>query len=168
MSRSDVRAVARELRRMTGTDTIPWFPVVETLELVLDQVVPGFNYDVRTEEEMGGNHALTDFNDKLIIIREDVYMGATDGKGRDRATLAHELGHAILHGPERRARAMEHTVIRSFEDPEWQAKAFAGELLMFHEFVGQCSGPHAAAEAFGVSLEAAEFQWKVFRKDGYI
>lgn len=122
MSRADIRSVATQLRRMTGTENIPWFPIVETLELVLDQVVPGFNYDIRTVNEMGDNHGLTDFHDKLIIIREDVYEGAINGSGRDRGTIAHELGHAILHGPERLARIIRREVIRAFEDPSGRRK----------------------------------------------
>lgn len=66
--------------------------------------------------------------DSLIILREDVYEGAHEGNGRDRMTVAHEIGHLLMHKNIAFARA-ERVEIRAFESSEWQAKCFSGELL---------------------------------------
>lgn len=67
----------------------------------------------------------------MIRLREDVYIGACKGRGRDRLTLAHELGHFIMHN--------ESSIVFSkpkidgempkYYNSEWQADVFAGELL---------------------------------------
>ena len=66
-----------------------------------------------------------------IRIREDVYNAACDGNGRARFTVAHEIGHFLLHTPNSISlcRMEEDTKLRPFEDPEWQANTFASELL---------------------------------------
>lgn len=68
-----------------------------------------------------------------MVIREDVYEAWNDPNdpmhGRARFTLAHELGHLVLHeGPalHRQTAMIKHKV---FEDSEWQADYFA-EFLM--------------------------------------
>ena len=40
-----------------------------------------------------------DATENCIKIREDVYERAIKGYGRDRFTLAHELGHFLMHQP---------------------------------------------------------------------
>ena len=53
--------------------------------------------------------------------------------------------------------------IRSFEDPEWQAKCFAGELLIPAHLVGDLT-PEEISEKCGVSYDAAVVQYKSMRK----
>lgn len=78
-----------------------------------------------------------------IWIREAFYDALFEDLSktvRARSTLAHELGHAVLHAEEVRAgRHRPHALalrralrsdLRPFEDSEWQAHAFAGMLLV--------------------------------------
>lgn len=46
---------------------------------------------------MGAKHGETIPSENRIRIREDVYERACNGYGRDRLTMAHELGHLLLH-----------------------------------------------------------------------
>lgn len=168
LSRRQIRAVATEVRTRFGLLDEPYFPVVRVLEWGLPMLVPGFDYQIRTQGEMGDNHGLTDPFEKIIIIREDVYNGACDGLGRDRGTIVHEIFHAIAHEPPKLQRNFGNSDIPPYKDPEWQAKAFQGELLMYHGLIDQCRDPVHAAELFGVSTDAARYQWQVYEKDGLI
>ena len=46
---------------------------------------------------MGDKHGETFPDEHIIRIREDVYLGAVNGCGRDGMTIAHEVGHLFLH-----------------------------------------------------------------------
>lgn len=80
---------------------------------------------------MGNKHGETYPSKHLICIREDVYYRAAQGKGRDRLTVAHEVGHLLLHDDDSIAYCRMESLekLRRFEDPEWQANVFGGEIL---------------------------------------
>jgi hypothetical protein len=78
-----------------------------------------------------------------ILMRQEFFEAvftSTSSTNRARSTLAHEVGHAVLHANEikggrhrpeefalRRARRSE---IKTYEDAEWQAHMFAGVFLI--------------------------------------
>lgn len=76
-------------------------------------------------------HAYTDPQTNQIVIRDDIYERARHGEGRDRFTIAHEIGHYILHNTNMitLTRVYPNENVKPYEDVEWQADAFAGELL---------------------------------------
>lgn len=127
--------------------------------------ISGFTFLYKFKEEMGENHGLTLLDDKEMWLREDVYDGACSGKGRDRMTAAHELGHVLLHGRVTLARRLSQRVLPC-EDPEWQAKCFAGELLISVRHISSCRTIREASKLFGVSEDAARYQCSVFAKEG--
>ncbi|MEM8833794.1 MAG: ImmA/IrrE family metallo-endopeptidase [Pseudomonadota bacterium] len=118
---------------------------------------------------MGENHGLTSHKDRAIIIREDVYERACEGCGRDRMTIIHEVGHTCLHAPENVefARSFDGP-IPAFRSAEWQAKAFAAELIVPHDLLESGMRVSDVAETFGVSSEAASYQLKVYQREGLI
>lgn len=69
---------------------------------------------------MGAKHGETIPSENRIRIREDVYERACNGYGRDRLTMAHELGHLLLHRVETITLAREDGDISPYKDPEWQ------------------------------------------------
>src|SRR5690606_38684487 len=107
------------------------FPVVQLLEFFLPNLDEKFTYEIVPIEEMMGSYAETYPEQSKIVIREDVYTRAIEGVPRDRFTIAHEIGHFILHRPGRivLARKTKHDKIPAYKNPEWQANTFAGELL---------------------------------------
>ncbi len=166
LSRAQIREIARQVRG-TLAWTEPWFPVTQYLELY--SCIDGeFVYDIREADEMGDNHGITFPDQKLMLLREDVYEGAVDGNGRDRLTVAHEFGHLHMHHSLGMARKFEQSDIPAFINSEWQANCFGGELLVSADHVHLCGDPWDAAQLFGVSLEAAELQWRKFRQDGLV
>jgi Zn-dependent peptidase ImmA (M78 family) len=131
LSRSSIRQYAGILRDALGLKNAKEFPVLQFLEHILPQVDPNFHYEILPIHEMGNNYGLAVPQDHVIFIREDVYENAVKGIPRDRFTIAHEIGHYLLHTPSRVAFARGSVVgkVKAYLDPEWQANTFAGELL---------------------------------------
>lgn len=161
ISRNILKALTIKIRRIFGIDT-PYFPVDYAFEAV-PLFIPGYQAEILPEKEMGDNHGLTLYESKIIQIRADVYEGACEGKGRDRMTIAHEIGHAVLHTGTL-ASARDFSSIKLFEDPEWQAKAFAGHLLIPDNILAG-HDMHGVAEICKVSLDAAEVALRTFQRD---
>jgi len=106
---------------------------------------------------MGAKHGETIPSENRIRIREDVYERACNGYGRDRLTMAHELGHLLLHRVETITLAREDGDIPPYKDPEWQANAFAGELLGLYEYIKDMSIIDIASH-YGITEKAASIQ----------
>ncbi|MCL1914983.1 MAG: ImmA/IrrE family metallo-endopeptidase [Eubacteriaceae bacterium] len=117
---------------------------------------PKFCFEVVECHELPHDYAETLPQQNLIRVREDVYHNAIKGDGRARFTLAHELGHLLMHSNGVIALARNES-IHKYMDPEWQANTFAGELLVNP---GLCVGRTAVfiAEKSKVSLQVAEIQ----------
>jgi hypothetical protein len=118
---------------------------------LVDTVLPelGIFVSPASYDEMGQQYGATDPTGHEqggieILLREDVWDNLAIGGALarlPRATVAHEIGHALIHVPvvRRRLRSphAKHLLAREdrsqmkpFEDPEWQAWTFAGCLLM--------------------------------------
>lgn len=137
LSRNQIRQTADLIRQMDGSQDSLFFNIVRFLEIKLPSIDPSFNFRVKPKEEMGECHGITYPDRNEIQIRQDVYERAIDGSGRDRLTLAHELGHLILHEKENisYARMEDGADLPRYRNPEWQADAFGGELLMPHDLI---------------------------------
>ena len=168
MSRLDIRNFATQVREVLGFKSIPYLDVEEVLEFILPRALPGFAYEVRPRGEMGTNHGLADPENRFMSLREDVFQGMCDGQGRDRLTVMHEVGHLLLHTKDRIVLRRSTGKPQSFCDPEWQANCFAGELLVAHTLIDGCLTPADAVEAFGVSHDAAVYQWRQFQNAGLL
>ncbi len=162
MSRKGIRNIANIVRKWEKCENTFYFDILHFMEITLPKIVPEYTFIVASMEEMGGAHGLT-YPDKAIVkIREDVYDRAVDGSGRDRLTIAHELFHLLMHEDSNIifARGGGDSNIKKYEDPEWQADAFGGELLIPHGLVKGMSATEISHRC-GVSLAAANYQMKV-------
>lgn len=130
-SRQAIWMIVRELRTHLGVENELYFNIVAFIENVLPCLLPDFIFEICSKEEMGNLHGETIPSECKIRLREDVYIGACEGKGRDRLTLAHELGHLLMHDGNSIVfcRLEPNGKIPAFRDPEWQANVFGGELL---------------------------------------
>ena len=164
LSRNKIRQQALRLRQIFGFDNSMWFPIVEFLEIVLPQVSEDFTFLVLETKEMEEGYGLTIPGDNLISVREDVYERALAGVGRDRFTLAHELGHFLLHTSENvgLTRLPKESSTKAYLNPEWQANTFAGELLIPSNLIESKSVSEISTEC-GVSLQAAQIQIDVLK-----
>lgn len=165
MSIAEIRALADQVRQSLNL-TEPYIQIVHLLENVIPQVegLDDFYVEVCEMEELGEKHAETFPQSNLIRVRRDVYERACNGEGRDRATLAHEFGHYLMH--QGVALARSDVEPPPWQDSEWQANCFAGEFLVSYRHVGLCESYIEAARLFGVSLACAKYQWDRFKKEG--
>ncbi len=131
LSRRDIRAKARAFRQMFGLESRLYFPIVEIMDIMngMPDVFKDYNMIIEEVSEMKNFHGLT-LPDGTIKIREDVYIRAAKGYGTDRDTMGHELGHWLFHRNNRAHARVGEGRIPLYCTPEWQAKAFSGELLV--------------------------------------
>lgn len=73
-------------------------------------------------------------------------------------TVMHEIAHYLLLVicGVKFERNFENTDVITYKDPEWQAKALAGEIMCPHELIKALSADEIA-EKCGVSLLAARY-----------
>lgn len=157
-SRQDIRDLTLMLRKFLGLENEKYFPITELLD-VLAEIFDNFSYEIVENNELP--HADTNTLTGHIRIRESVYEGACNGNGRDRMTIAHEIGHyfTICFCGFKLERNFTNKKIKAYRDPEWQAKCFAGELLVPAHLMKGCSVGEIIEEC-GVSYDAAKIQYK--------
>ncbi|MCH5197351.1 MAG: ImmA/IrrE family metallo-endopeptidase [Oscillospiraceae bacterium] len=161
LSRKDIRDYVRKIKQVTGTSSVLYMNVLFFLENVLPIFIPDLQIDFVEKHEMFGKYAETFPSQSLIRIRQDVYIRADEGSERDRFTIAHEIGHLLLHDDDAIAlcRSDREVAIPKYADPEWQANAFAGEFLMNADLIKGMSAEEISS-ACGSSMQAAEIQLK--------
>lgn len=160
-SRRAIRSYAKAFRKLLHLENDAYIDIIWLMENVLPEVLKKYNFsmEVLPKEEMGKNHGLTDTRTGKIYIREDVYDGACRNNGRDRLTLAHEVGHFLLHAgiTPGLARTAPGEKVPCYCDPEWQATAFAGEFLMDHDVIRNMTIAEVVQRCC-VSYQAASIQ----------
>lgn len=105
-----------------------------------------------------------------LYVRMDTYLNAANGAPRDRFTLAHELGHLILHADVVPEFAFSQSPSNHDfrEDAEWQANEFAAWFLVDPTQKEKIKTPRDIAHNFKVSHEVAGILWRKFREIGII
>jgi Zn-dependent peptidase ImmA (M78 family) len=158
-SRKNIRELTNAIRRLVGMYDEKHFPVIHLLELGLHYLYPDFSYEIVAPNEMKNEYGVTYPERNLIRLREDVYENAISGSARDRFTVAHEIGHLIMHRPGSiaLARAQHIATIPPYKEPEWQANTFAAELLAPPHNIKGLSIKEVSLSC-GVSLDVARIQ----------
>ncbi len=157
-TRTELRKLANNFRKLLKLDCELYFPIVQLLE-IMPECFPNFSYEIVMDDELPKDkHAETDIVTGHIRIKETVYVRACNGEGRDRMTIAHEIAHFITLCVCGFKLARCFSRPESFEDPEWQAKCFAGELMISKYLVGDML-PHQIVTSCGVSYDAAKYQY---------
>lgn len=159
MSRDRIRQLAKKFRNIFGLEEVLNFPILQFIEWVLPEL--GLDFEVVPVDELGNAYGVTHTKKGVMSIREDVYNRAVNGNARDRFTLCHELGHFLMHTPERVSFARGE--VPAYMDPEWQANVFAGELMAPYELVKDMSVAEIA-EKCGMSFSAAQVQYNNYHK----
>lgn len=159
MSRRGIRELVRQFRALFQLDNVLYFPIVQFIEWVLPEL--GLDYEYVSVQEMGDAYGVTHTRKGIMKIREDVYERAINGNPRDRFTLCHELGHFLMHSPDRVSFARGD--VPAYMDPEWQANAFAGELMAPYDLVKDMNA-FEIADKCGMSILAAQVQYNNYHK----
>ena len=162
LSRDNIRKIAKKIRAICGIEDRQQFPVIEFLEFILEKF--GYIYDICPKSELQSEYAKTIPAQKVVKIREDVYERAIQGRPRDIFTIAHEIGHALLHDNlQEIALARNDENIKAFEKPEWQANTFAGELIAPSDTL-EGLDVEEIADLYKCSLQVAEIQLDNYHK----
>ncbi len=158
--KSDIYKIATDIRNcfrslISEEGRLP----IDVIYELLPDMLPGFVCEVMEPWQMGLDHGRTFPSRQTIWLREDVYDGMCQGKGRDRFTAAHELGHFFLHQNVSFARAMDSST-KIYCNSEWQANTFASALLIDEVLLSQCRSLQEVVERFGVTADAARVRFK--------
>lgn len=154
--------VARMFRVQLGLGDVARICPVRILEgaqlvgLVELEIVEDEEFEPRTE-------AITYPDLKWMKVRRSVYDGAYAGNRRYRFTLAHEIGHLILHKDMAGYARLEPGIKRFFHDPEYQANAFAAALLMDERHMHKEMSEEEVMSLFEVSKSAAKARLAALR-----
>lgn len=161
ISRGELRAYANNIRERLRLNNVLWLPVAHLLE-AFHLIIGDDDFwwepveDVWLSPDKPAEYNVTE---NCIRIRNSTYVNACNGNGQDRMTIAHELSHVFIIKVSgvRFARNFDERPIRPYEDPEWQAKCLAGELMVPHHLIGGMNAQQIAQEC-GVSDAAARYQ----------
>jgi len=131
LSRRQIQGMAQKLRNMLGLAEKPLFDIVAFLEHTMPEMFPDFSLEICQDKEHPLDYGLAYPDEQRIVLRSSIYNDAIRGVGWCRMTLAHEAGHLFLHEgvPAIFARSDPERRLAAYENSEWQADVFAGELL---------------------------------------
>ena len=160
-SRLAIAGIVRKLRELIGLENELYFPIVRFIEWILANPDNGIDLEIVDPREMADMYGNTSPGGNIMRIRSDVYERAIHGSERDRFTLCHEVGHYFLHQPESISHARGKSPI--YMDPEWQANAFAGELLAPSYLIKDLTISEIA-EKCGISKKAAQIQYSIIHQ----
>lgn len=154
-SGENIEDLADAVRQACGVLDQPYFPVVPFVEKALQHFVPGILFDVVEAEELGARMGAVNPLTGAFMIREDVYDAAVEDQPRHRFTVAHEVGHALMHIGTLNRLPKSTGKVPAYMDPEWQANRFAAALLMPRHLVRTCVSVDEIMQRFRVSRESA-------------
>lgn len=158
-SRKGIRSVASSVRKQCDVDELSPFPIMNFLEMTLPRYFKDFTLRIATPKTLEGANALTTPSRNTIILNEDIYDAACNDEGHGRLTVAHEIGHLLLHR-NIKCEELVNEKTEKYKNSEWQASAFAGELLMPAECISTME-PEEISQRYLVSRKAAEYQKRV-------
>lgn len=155
-SRNSIISYANIIRKI-GKVKNGYFDVIRFLEHTCYDIA---GLEMEVVDDNGNELAVNEYakyipSENSIKVRQSVYDGATDGNGKDRFTLAHELGHALMHREMALSRSNKKP--KAYEDPEWQANEFAANVLCPMDEIGD-RDIYDISDQYGVSLEVAQNQ----------
>ncbi len=168
-SDSEVRQIAKRARAYLGFANGGRVDVVACLRKETIWTVSGVKrlmVKVLPDIELGTADALTSHTEELILIafKQSVYRAAVLGEGRARNTVAHELGHAVIHNrsmmPRRAGGNDKYRWLRPYESAEHQANVFAAAFLIDDDGAKSLDSAEKVSIQFGVSLKCAEIYYK--------
>lgn len=164
-SKKEIRGLSNAFRtQFAKVDLHDKLDLLKVLEIILPKVSNyKFEFEVHSQNVMGDAEAAMSPDAMRMYIREDVYDHLHQNNARARFTVAHEIGHFILHDGVALARYNDgkHKV---YEDSEWQANFFAAELLAPYSACETINDIPSLVDRFGISYECAEYRIREVNK----
>lgn len=137
---------------------------------IFEVTLPTVGYAYRTVEVGAVDEcaAFTIPEEKVVVLREDVYEKLHAGHVFGRSTVIHELSHLALKHHLTLCRGAVPGQHRFYEDSEWQAKVFTAALMMPLEAAMAANSPQDLAEMCGTSAESATYRIRTLIKLGLL
>ena len=172
LSDEEICAIATKARRYFGVNASKFVDIVDIIQRDMSFTIKGevkLSFKACPDKEMKNNDALTEFKENQFFVysKATVNKRAEYGVGRDRFSLAHELGHAVLrHDKAPMARETginaltpRPKAIPSDRSAERQANVFASAFMVDRIFSSNYESAEAIAIDFGVSIQCAEIRY---------
>ena len=186
--RRDLERIGIEVLKLISPEALTK-PTRVDLAAVVDGALERFGvffapaFSDRLEDRAAITIADGDEKSDIDILISHELWSAIRAAGREanmaRATVAHELAHAILHVPSLRKSMnrlpeksglsrMRRGDLKPFEDPEWQAWALAGCILMPRTTLETLAGHSLqfVADTYGVSVAMLRSHLKRLKLQG--
>lgn len=115
-----------------ATELLEYFKINLNKEINIDFIIESLNIKVKQaklKEGILGASKVERMN-KLIVISQEL-----DNPGRRRFTLAHELGHILMHQGFNYCNYTDFNIQMATKEKEQQANEFASELLLPREII---------------------------------
>ncbi len=170
LKNSDVRAIAKRQRDYYGVSD---HERIDILECVKRHTVLTVNGERRlalaivSDRDMALDDGTTSYDGTTITIsiKRTIHQRAYMGDGYARNTIAHELGHAVMHyetmthGAKMARRTIGNKTpgwLSFFESAEHQAKVFAPAFLINEKIAKTLCSATEISVRFGISQQSAE------------
>lgn len=121
-----------------------------------------YGFFVAEEEKIKELAAFVVPDEKLLVMRSDIYEKLEGGHPFGRSTAVHELSHTLLNHSAVlcRGRLEQH---QFYEDSEWQAKALTAAIMMPLKTCQRLDDPSDIADLCGTSVQAATYRLEKLR-----
>jgi hypothetical protein len=168
-SNLDIRQLAKKTREFFGVAEERRVDVLACLASKSILTVNGkkrLNFQIRPDAEMGTSDGVTSHRKDFVTIavKQSVRDAAFMGDGRARNTLAHELGHAVMHDrvemPRRALGNVTPKWLQPFESAEHQVKVFSPAFLINDSIAETLSSVEEISIEFGISYESARIYFE--------
>jgi len=138
MSHKQIEAAALKFLELMAPDVLHE-PKPTPIQEIFENKMDLLGFSVIIGKNVKGLGGVTDVTNRTIELPSASYKRLEKGDPQARFTVAHEFGHAYIHGrgqsfgafPSREnvmfARRAD---LKPYEDPEWQANAFGAAVLM--------------------------------------
>ena len=148
-----IATIARNFRKENGVELDAPFPVLDVIDGLVDKGLLTVEIMDNDDPYLGPTRpALYNTVDNFIYVKESVYEEIENENYRSVFTLAHELFHYIQTQVfEFKFEEVEHC--NAYEEIEWQANEFAGELLVPKIYLDLSA--EEIVDKFHVSMECA-------------
>lgn len=153
LSVKDIENIAKKFRTYFNIDKNSYFPILEVIDNLFENNLLSYQI-VEDDYYLLDENTLAMYNasENFIYIKESVIDEYEQNIYRSCFTLCHELFHYIQN--EVLGFKFEYCEkCKNYEDPEWQANEFAGQILIPSEYVDLPEDE--IMEKYHVSIECA-------------
>jgi Zn-dependent peptidase ImmA (M78 family) len=171
-----IREEARNLRKLLKIDHLHAPNLIDALDR-LPSLYPQFKLKLVADFELPNAEARAYGKVWVLKVRDSVFNALEKhGNVRARWTIAHELGHLVLHHPGSQHRKVPGQPVRSRDRLlESEAHIFASEFLAPSNLVAEYRTANEIRANFQISSEAAarrkkevELEWVLHEKEGEV